>query len=440
MKILILTAFDGEAKGLVSSLITKRRVTIAERNCIYSTLNGHDVYVSYSGIGTSSAASTTTALCEGIGPDCIIMCGSAGGLLPGQNTGDLVIGEKVIDIDLYQLEKLLTGTPYESCLTDPHSKKPVTAVFETPPSLLEAAIGTFLPNVSTGTIVTSNIFPAPKALFDTICELKCSAIEMESTGVLKAAHHYNIPVLAVRAISNSLDQEGNDLGTPATAISQCAERVKDYLHDLFSRIHTIEPVVQESSHHYLQRLIDRHALESHPEGGYYRQTHRSLQEVRAIGPADLRYRGESRVASTSILFLLGRSDYSAWHAIASDEGWKFQSGAPLILRVIHPEENTIQEVMLGNGEGMLLQYTVPAGHIFSAETTGRYTLVGCDVAPGFDFKDFRLIPRAEMLARFVSYPEHHPLILRLTRDEPVESIAAKKESFVPTGSLRAGTC
>lgn len=435
MKILILTAFLEEAKSLIDTFEYSRELIFAKRKCYQGKANGHDIYVSFSGIGTTSAAATATALCERLEPDCIIMCGSAGGLTAGQKTGDLVIGASVVDIDLYTLPRGLTGTPYEPCLTDPHLAKPLVFEFKPHPLFLDLCADINLPDLSIGKIVTSNTFPAPEASFKTIIELGCNAIEMESTGVLNAVAHYDIPAIVVRAISNSLDAEGKDLGTPPTALSICSDRICAFLKEVFTKIQALEPLVFARSEAMIKPIVATLELALHPEGGYYKQTYRSPDEVLAVGDAKARYGGEKRRAGTSILFLLGRQDFSAWHTVASDETWNFHDGSALTLRVINPTTNSMEEILLGNGNNAIPQYTIPAGYIFSAETSGHYTLVGCTVSPGFDFKDFNLTSRAEIERRFAHQPKLLGLVSRLIRDEAVISSTAVGEGFIPTLSV-----
>ncbi len=414
MKILILSAFHDEARSFIATLQDIREVTLGKRKCLQGRVGEHDVYVSFSGIGTTSAAATTTALCERLNPDCILLCGSAGGLTAGQKTGDLVIGESIVDIDLFTLPKALTGTPYEPCLTDPHLDKALDLEFAPHPLFLEVCAGTTLESVSKGKIVTSNTFPAPPDAFKTILSLGCNAIEMESTGVLNAAKHYDIPVMVIRAISNSLDDDGKDLGTPATALSTCADRIRDFLQDLFVRINALEPLVSQRKVAQTSEMIAAHGLDRHPEGGFYKRTYCSTTLV------------AERPSATSILFLLTKGDFSAWHTVDADETWNFYEGDPLLLRVIDPATNSLQTIQIG-GAGGLLQYTVPQGYIFSAETSGDYSFVGCSVSPGFRFEGFQLTPRSEIEARLAGYPDS---LTRLARDVPVASDMASAAGFV----------
>ncbi len=130
-------------------------------------------------------------------------------------------------------------------------------------------------------------------------------------------------------------------------------------------------------------------LVAHPEGGFYRETHRSdvvLPQAALAGyPAD-------RVAVTSILFLLETGQRSAWHRVRSEELWLFHEGDPLRLRIA-PERRRDEPDVLVLGSGVTLQAVVPPGWWQDAEAlegTVGYALVGCVVAPGFDFADFEL--------------------------------------------------
>jgi len=138
-------------------------------------------------------------------------------------------------------------------------------------------------------------------------------------------------------------------------------------------------------------LIDALGLAPHPEGGWYRRTWASPDEIPAHGGV--------RPVATSILFLLQPGEVSAWHRVASAEIWLWQGGG----RLTHtlgghgrdPEPVPAERVVLGPdpGAGDALQAVVPAGHWQTAEpTSGDAVLVGCVVAPGFDFADFELRP------------------------------------------------
>eukprot|EP01034_Spumella_vulgaris_P003385 gene3385-4356_t len=163
----------------------------------------------------------------------------------------------------------------------------------------------------------------------------------------------------------------------------------------------------------VQTLIEQFGLLPHPEGGYYKETYRSTESV----PADAlpsRFGGE-RSFSTAIYFLLERGNFSAFHRIHSDECWHFYAGQTLWVHLIHPNGKW-ETVHLGTDwqNGETFQYVVPAGCWFASEPAhgSAYCLVGCTVAPGFDFADFEMA-QADELA--LAYPQHKEEIIRLCR-------------------------
>jgi predicted cupin superfamily sugar epimerase len=132
-------------------------------------------------------------------------------------------------------------------------------------------------------------------------------------------------------------------------------------------------------------LIATLGLTLHPEGGYYGELYRSSASV---DPGDGR---GSRPALTTIYFLLPAGAVSRWHRVQSDEVWHFYEGAPLDLWMAPPDAATVQRNLLGPlSDAQRPVWTVPAGWWQAARSTGDYTLVGCTVAPGFDFRDFTL--------------------------------------------------
>ncbi|MFY9696623.1 MAG: cupin domain-containing protein [Xanthobacteraceae bacterium] len=128
-------------------------------------------------------------------------------------------------------------------------------------------------------------------------------------------------------------------------------------------------------------LIARLALQPHPEGGHFRETFR---DTRQIG---------GRAASTAIYFLLARGERSHWHRIDAAELWHWYAGAPLALEIA-AAPGRIERVTLGADldGGERPQAIVPAQTWRAALSLGDWTLCGCTVAPGFDFKAFELAP------------------------------------------------
>jgi uncharacterized protein len=163
----------------------------------------------------------------------------------------------------------------------------------------------------------------------------------------------------------------------------------------------------------LQQLIHEYGLQLHPEGGWYKETYKSSEYIPATALPP-RF-GGSRVFSTAIYFLLEQGSFSAFHRIKSDECWHFYAGDPLLVYVIQP--NGILEIIsLGNdiAKGQLFQYIVPANCWFASKPAsgGNWCLVGCTVAPGFDFADFDL---ADASALSAIYPQHESIICQLCR-------------------------
>lgn len=161
-------------------------------------------------------------------------------------------------------------------------------------------------------------------------------------------------------------------------------------------------------------LIVRLGLKKHPEGGYYRETYRSEELLTAENLPE-RFSGGERSFSTAIYFLLAGEDFSALHRIMSDEVWHFYAGGTLAIHVLDQKGQYVRH-RLGTacvGE-VSFQTVVKAGCWFGAslETPETFALVGCTVSPGFDFRDFELADRGELLRMF---PEQEKLIARLTR-------------------------
>jgi predicted cupin superfamily sugar epimerase len=165
---------------------------------------------------------------------------------------------------------------------------------------------------------------------------------------------------------------------------------------------------------HAQRLIVRLALEKHPEGGYYRETYRSEESIPATNLPE-RFAGGERSFSTAIYFLLAEEDYSALHRIKSDEIWHYYAGGTLLIHVLDQSGGYTQYRLGVNcGEDVFFQVVVKAGCWFGAtlEKPDTFALVGCTVSPGFDFRDFEMADRGELLRLF---PADREIIMRLTR-------------------------
>jgi uncharacterized protein len=129
------------------------------------------------------------------------------------------------------------------------------------------------------------------------------------------------------------------------------------------------------------RLLD---LKPHPEGGHYRQTFSDSRTVEG-----------GRAVSTAIYFLLARGERSHWHRVDAAEAWHYHAGAALALEIAADAKAPVERVTLGPdlAAGERPQAIVPAHAWQAAQSLGDWTLVGCTVAPGFEFKGFELAPK-----------------------------------------------
>ena len=146
----------------------------------------------------------------------------------------------------------------------------------------------------------------------------------------------------------------------------------------------------------IEELIKLYAMKPHPEGGFYRETYRS------------RAAANGRNVCTAIYFLLPAGAKSRLHRLGSDELWHFYLGGPITIAQIFPDGRE-ERVTLGPDPraGQVQQHAVPAGCWFGAYPAPgtKYALVGCTVAPGFDFDDFEIGGSAALLKDFPASAE-----------------------------------
>ncbi len=127
-------------------------------------------------------------------------------------------------------------------------------------------------------------------------------------------------------------------------------------------------------------IIARLDLKPHPEGGHFRETFRDSRTH------------DGRATSTAILFLLARGERSHWHRVDAVEIWHYHAGAPLALSIVDGAKEEIVRLGADVHAGEYPQAVVPARAWQAAESLGDWTLVGCTVAPGFEFEGFELAP------------------------------------------------
>ena len=160
-----------------------------------------------------------------------------------------------------------------------------------------------------------------------------------------------------------------------------------------------------------EKYIETLNLQPHPEGGWYKEVYRSIEKY-PYGDGNF---PSERNYCTAIYFLITTGKFSAFHRIKSDETWHFYAGDALEVIEIDAGGN-LKKTVIGNNIsiGNKLQYTVPAGIWFGSRVSsgGVFSLVGCTVSPGFDFRDFEMAERQKLLQDF---PQHKNIINDLTR-------------------------
>ncbi|MCW5906503.1 MAG: cupin domain-containing protein [Chitinophagales bacterium] len=150
-----------------------------------------------------------------------------------------------------------------------------------------------------------------------------------------------------------------------------------------------------------QFFVEKFKMQLHPEGGWFKETYRSDEVV--LGEHLPNRFGDARSFSTAIYFLLEGKQFSAFHRIKSDELWHFYYGTPLHVYVID-QTGELQIIKLGNNaeKGEVFQAVVKAGCWFASKPAHKngFSLVGCTVAPGFDFADFEMADKNQLLQQY----------------------------------------
>lgn len=160
-------------------------------------------------------------------------------------------------------------------------------------------------------------------------------------------------------------------------------------------------------HNWVSKL----GLTPHPEGGFYKRTFESNEQI-TDKELSVTFEGQRKLY-TSIYFLLTSDDFSHFHRLKSDELWYFHAGSPLTIHVID-ENGEYQELKLGLNleKGEVPQILVKKNSIFGSSVMEEdtFSLVGCMVSPGFEFRDFELFTQDELIQK---YPQHEEIIIKL---------------------------
>lgn len=170
--------------------------------------------------------------------------------------------------------------------------------------------------------------------------------------------------------------------------------------------------ISQKSKLEIDKLIQKFDLILHPEGGYYKETYRSQEDV------EVNYGTSKKIRniSAAIYFLIDSKHFSAWHRVNQDELWFFHAGSSLTVHMIDEKTGQLSHVKIGNPvhDDCPAFFLVPAKVWFAASVDDKssYSFVSCTTAPAFDFQDFHLAKRDEFLHKF---PQHKEIILDYTR-------------------------
>jgi predicted cupin superfamily sugar epimerase len=160
----------------------------------------------------------------------------------------------------------------------------------------------------------------------------------------------------------------------------------------------------------MHQLVEKYGMIPHPEGGYFVETYRSPFKTQCND-------GKTRNTMTSIIYLLGDRDYSTFHRIYGEELWYHHEGNDMEVHMICSRTGKYTIGRCGKGWDSKLQILVPEGYWFAAKPIlgdrFDYSCCACVVSPGFEFEDFEIAKRRDLLEKF---PQHKDIITLMTRD------------------------
>lgn len=329
----ILSALPEEIEFLLNYFLTLKFFRTQINGLEYTIYSYQDknILLGCTGIGAVFASSIITQIYDSFRPDYILFTGTAGGIDKNLKLCDVVIVENAFEAEAQSVFDSLKDSPFESCLKHPLKKEYCPQVFSANQFLLDLTVDIGSPNsdikIHKGVAVSSNIYPAPEYLFERIKEKRSLSIDMETSAVYQVAWLLNIPVIAVRGISNILTHDGYedkqcnyDIKGGSMAASKVILNILDLLLLQYVPIHKSKENLSISKE--AESLINLFNLQPHPEGGFFSQIFKSKSTVKSTD-AD-RYGNENRSAGTSIYYLLNKNDFSAWHRLKSDEIWHYK--------------------------------------------------------------------------------------------------------------------
>jgi adenosylhomocysteine nucleosidase len=420
-------AIEGAMDIEISALLHEMGTYKTEKDGSYIYYIGNideiPVIVARTEVGMVNAAASTMLLIEKYHPKAIINQGTAGGHDPNLHVFDIVIGTKTVNIGKYRTEHRDAGKGsdpmswiFEKTTLQENGQTNSYVSFSSDPTLVQAALqvgSTYTHGkVVEGMVGSADVWNREVDRIKWFHEkVGTSAEEMEAASAAQVAKAFATPYLSLRVISNSevSGERTEDLKKAGQYGAEFAIQVVKAIDKNGQPARRVEAKIETKNIRY---WIESLGLISHPEGGYYRETYHSKE---SISDQELSHSfAGKRMLATSIYFLLPSDQVSHFHRLKSDELWYYHAGSSLTIYVIH-ENGELQQIRLGpdlkNGE--VLQAIIPKNSIFGSVVNEKdsYSLVGCMVSPGFDFQDFELFKRDQLLRM---YPKHHEIITKLT--------------------------
>lgn len=346
---------------LVVYAVDEEKVHLSMPNCRF--------HYCKTGVGKVSAALAVEKGISEFKPEIVLNIGTAGSV--NYEVGTIHLCCQFVDRDMEKLH--VFGVPYKEDFTEQVQHLPFfknwkfDSVCNTGDTFLTKADG------------TGDVF------------------DMESFALARVCRQHQIPFLGVKYVTDKIGE--NSVKHWEEKLAEAQVGLQTYMDK--------NPLIVPDN--YLsadvKAIVEKYEMDKHPEGGWYKEMYRSGIQV------ETPVKGY-RSALTSIYYLMADEDFSAFHRIHSPEIWYFHKGMPIIIHEID-QGGHYSAIELSSDNGVL-QYTVEPGVWFAAEMKEGYgyALVSCAVAPGFEFDDFELAQKEDLLDAF---PEQMEIIKRLSK-------------------------
>jgi adenosylhomocysteine nucleosidase len=432
----VIAAMEEELSKFRDSLLNRKEIHIGGKTFYKGEFNGVPTVVVLSGWGKVASSSTASILLARFDIASLVFIGVAGATNPSLNIGDIVISTETYQHDMDATPLMpkyeIPSVAKTFFCADAKLKECTTACsqefFANLPTCIPAetltAFGITSPKAAQGVIASGDTFVTTKEdLRNLHPTVTTDAVEMEGAAVSQVCDAFNIPFVIIRTVS---DKENCDAHIDFPKfIASVASIYSFEILTRMSKTPLLQAIAMQLTHAAFlpttcTDIIAHLGLKQHIEGGYYKETHRSTQQIKIDRNGTM----SAEPAGTAIQFLLNKDEngFSAWHRISDDEVWYYQAGQPMLIHYIDITGKLVS-TLIGNPlehPGCTNQLVVPHKCWFAAEVGANqgFSLVGCSVSPAFDFTRFELADRDTLIAE---YPEHSDIIARLTQSPQEKS-------------------